>query len=745
MSHESLQEAEAIAHTGVLARITGHFARHPWRAVFTWVGIIAVLIGMQGPFAGSLKNEFKLPGSDFQKATDLITEKFGGQEGDQLRVVLAADQGQSLRTPEREAAVKEILALAATSQKDFNKHPDQVASLTDPVAAGSRSISDDNRIAFFDVQYDTTGFEIDRPAMEKLQEQIREVGAKAGIQTEFTGPAEQAPPESGTSELLGIIAAFFILMVLFRALIPTFIPLIFAIIGVMAAFLLLFLAAALTNFNTVTQILVPMIGLGVGIDYTLFIVTRFRQFLHTGLSPQDAAAAAGATAGRAVVFAGLTVAISITGLALVGIDFLTKLGLGSALGVVTAVALAVTLLPGVLSLIGHRIDSGRLGLPKVDDSPKGIAATPVAKWGRFVTDNARIVFPVSLAVVFILAAAVIPVRLGLADSGTSNKDLTTRKAYDLLSEAFGPGFTSPIPIVVDMTGDANAAKDVADAAEKVPGIAQVVPPIYNAATPAEASVAIVNTYSKYAPQDTQTDDIVSTLRDTTIPTVLAGTPAHAYVSGQNAAFTDIGDRILSRMPIFLLYIVGITFILLTMAFRSVVVAIKASLTTLLSATVGFGVLVFVMQQGNFLNLVGLDRTGPIESFLPPIAFAIVFGLSMDYEVFLMSRIREEYVHGLETKEAVRQGIAGVGRVIVAAALIMSVVFFAFLLNPDRVAKEFGLMLGIAILTDALLVRMTLVPSLLALLRNRTWLMPAWLDKALPNLTVEAPVERTFKK
>ncbi|MDX6522970.1 MAG: hypothetical protein QOI17_483, partial [Gaiellales bacterium] len=270
---------------------------------------------------------------------------------------------------------------------------------------------------------------------------------------------------------------------------------------------------------------------------------------------------------------------------------------------------------------------------------------------------------------------------------------------------------------------------------------QVNNPIYNAKSASKASVAIINTYSKYKPQDSQTDSIVSTLRHTVIPNALAGSPAHAYVSGSNAAFTDIGNRIISRAPWFLLYIIGVTFIVLAMAFRSVVIAIKAALTTLTSALVGFGVLTLVVQMGHGMGVIGLDRTGPIESFVPPIAFAILFGLSMDYEVFLMSRIREEHNRGNGTVVAVKDGMSGVGRVIVAASLIMSSVFFSFLLNPDRVSKEFGLLLGIAILTDALLVRMTLVPALLTVLGERSWAMPAWLDKVLPNITIEPPAAR----
>ena len=402
-------------------------------------------------------------------------------------------------------------------------------------------------------------------------------------------------------------------MILFRALVPTMIPLLFAITAVAGAFMLLFLAARFTHFNTVTEILVPMIGLGVGIDYTLFIVTRFRQYLHDGLPPQEAAAAASATAGRAVLFAGTTVAISITGLAIIGIDFITKLGIGSALGVLTAVLLANSLLPAILALLGHKIDRGRLGLRGSDDSREGQAKTPVAAWGRFVTSHAKVVLPIAVVILLVVAAPVIKARLGLADAGTAPKNQTTRKAYDLLSTGFGPGFTEPIPVVIALNSDHNAAVTLQHAFAKVPGISHVVPPIYNAKTPQQASVAIVNTYSRYKPQDAKTDDIVTTLRHTVIPNALKGSTAVAYVSGSNAAFTDIGNQILARTPWFLLYIIGITFIVMAMAFRSLVIAVKAALTTLASAIVGFGALTWVVQLGHGMGLVGLDRTGPIES------------------------------------------------------------------------------------------------------------------------------------
>jgi RND superfamily putative drug exporter len=513
------------------------------------------------------------------------------------------------------------------------------------------------------------------------------------------------------------------------------IPIALALTAVATAFLLLFILAGLTDINTITPILVSMIGLGVGIDYSLFIVTRFRQLLHEGLSAREAAAQAGASAGRAVLFAGLTVAISVSGLALIGLDFVTKLGLGSALGVLTTVLIANSLLIAVLALLGHKVD--RLKIPflrRSDDSAAGRERTLVARWGRFVSARARVVFPVVLLLVLGLASTSALVRLGAADEGTQPQAQTSRRAYDLLAEAFGPGFNGPIPIVVDVNGERRVAQKVYDGVKGLDGVAAAAQPQLNE----DESVAIVFVVPKSAPQEEQTDELVDRIRDEVVPKATAGGSARAYVSGQTAAFKDIADRIFDRMPLFLLYIIGVTFLVLAMAFRSVVISAKAAITTLLSALVGFGVLTLVVQEGRLLGLTGLDQTGPIETFIPPIAFAILFGLSMDYEVFLMSRIREEHARGRNTLDAIEVGVSAIGRVVIAAAVIMGTVFAAFILSADRVPKEFGLLLAIAILTDALIVRMTLVPAFLALLREKTWYIPRWLDRLLPNITIEPP-------
>ena len=347
-----------------------------------------------------------------------------------------------------------------------------------------------------------------------------------------------------------------------------------------------------------------------------------------------------------MIFAGLTVAISVSGLAFFGLDFVTKLGIGSALGVLTTVLIANSLLLAVLALLGHKID--RLKVPflrPIDDSEAAREKTLIARWGRFVTAHAKVVFPVVLRADPRRGGDVALVRLGAADQGTQPIEQTSRRAYDLLAEGFGAGFNGPIPIVVDVNGDPQAPQRIYEGVQGLEGVASVGEPQFND----EETVAIVFVTPDSAPQDEATDKLVDRLRDDVVPAATAGGDAVAYVSGQTAAFKDIADQIIERMPIFLLYIIGVTFIVLAMAFRSIVISATAAITTILSAFVGFGVLTLVVQEGHLLGLTGLDRTGPIETFVPPIAFAILFGLSMDYMVFLMSRIREEHVHGLKTR------------------------------------------------------------------------------------------------
>ena len=711
--------------TGGLARLVRACAAHPWRTMGAWLAVVVTIGFASHTFGGTLVNEFKIPGSDSQSARDLLDKRFPERAGDAARLVFSSSKPLT-----DESARTDIAAAIAAAGKVPG-----VVSVGDPYAHRGGAIDKDGKIGFVEAQFDKQASQVDKKDVDRLENDVQAV-VHSPIDVEFGGPVvENVQPDSKTSEMLGMAAAIIVLLLVLGTAVAMAIPITLALVSVGMGLSLLTLAAALSNFNKVTPILAVMIGLGVGIDYALFIVTRFRQSLAAGESPREAAVTAGSTAGRAVIFAGLTVAISISGLALVGIPFVTKLGLGTAMTVIVAVCAAVTLLPAILAKVGYRID--RFGLPRRKrGAPSDPSKSKIARYGQLVTRHPKIAAGLALGFVLMLAIPGLSMRLGTADAGTNPSHTTTRKAYDLLAKGFGPGFNGPLLITVDQRGDDTAAGKLAASIQKVPNVAAVIPPIYNKA----GDTAQIPVFPTTSPQSTETSDIVHSLRDTVIPATLAGSTAHAYVGGVVATNEDIASTIGGRMWMFLLYVVGVTCLILTMAFRSIVVAVKAAVTTLLSAAAAFGALVAVFEWGWMESLVGLDRTGPTSSFLPVMILAILFGLSMDYEVFLVSRIREEFVKSGDARGSVTRGVSAVGKVIVAAALIMGVVFFSFVLNDDRVVKSFGLGLGVAILTDALVVRMTLVPALMHLFGERAWYIPSWLDRFLPRLTIEAPEE-----
>ncbi len=717
-------------HEGALASLGRAVARHPWRAIAAWVAAAVVIVAAGVTIGGSYVDEFTIPDSDSQKALDLLEERFRARAGDSATLVFAAEDGRLDSGADRRTVTRALAAAASVSG---------VQSVGTPFEREGGNVSTDGGVAYADVQFSETASSVPKENVDRLEADVLAAVEGSGVQAEFTGAVIQAQetPETGTSELLGLLAAMVILVVVFGSVVAMGLPILLALLSVGLGMAVLLIAAQFTSFNSITPTLATMIGLGVGIDYALFIVTRFRQALHDGLNPREASAVATATAGRAVIFAGLTVAISISALVVVGLDFITKLGVGAAITVVTAVAAAVTLLPAVLSLLGHRIDRGKVPfVPQQDDSYEARQRSLPARWGRFVTRHARVV---TLAATLGLVALALPalgwVHLGSSDAGSNPTSTTTRRAYDLLAEGFGAGFNGPLLVTVDQSRSPGAADQLVAALRDEPGVATVTQPILNPA----GDTAQLIVYPTTAPDSEETQELVDRLRGDTTQTALAGTGATAYVGGATATYEDIASRILDRLPLFLLVVVGITFVILSMAFRSVVIALKASLTTVLSALAAFGVLVAVFQFGLGGELIGLDSTGPIESFLPVIVFSILFGLSMDYEVFLVSRIREEYTHGDEPRQAILDGMGAIGRVVMAAAAIMAVVFFSFVLGPERTIKEFGLALGAAILIDAFVVRLTLVPAVMWLLDRRAWYMPAWLDRILPRLTIEPPV------
>jgi RND superfamily putative drug exporter len=713
------------SHKGALARFVGSCASHPWRTIGIWVAIVVAIFGANATFGGKFTNSTTIPGSEAQAATDLLTAKFPAAAGDATQVVFSDDQ------PLTSSDGRKAVAAATEAAKGVPG----VIAVGDPYTQKNGALSQDRRIGFMNVQFDEKASDLDNEQIVQIQGDVKESveSTGTGVEVELGGPVIDAEMiESQTSEGLGFAAAIIVLLLVLGTAVAMGLPIILAIVSIATGMSLLLLACRLFDFHNITPILAVMIGLGVAIDYSLFIVTRFRQELAKGKTPTDAATTAGSTAGRAVIFAGTTVAISISGLALVGIPFVALMGYGTAIAVIVSVFTAVTLLPAVLAKVGHGID--RLKLPFTKDPNEKREGGLVSRIAHLTERRPKTVLLATLAFVLTLAIPITSLNLGTADAGTAPDSTTKRKAYDLLAEGFGPGFNGPLFVAVDQSESKDVTGDLTKAFAATKGVATVSPAVKNES----GDTAQIAVYPATSPQSTETSDVVSELRDNVVPATLAGTGAEAYVGGATAANEDIASKMIQRFPLFLLFIVGITFIVLTMAFRSVVVATKAALTTMLSAAAAFGVLVAVFEWGWFQGLIGLDVTGPTASYLPVIVLSILFGLSMDYEVFLASRIREEYVKGGDAKKAVFDGVNGVGRVIMAAAVIMGVVFSAFILTDDRTVKSFGVGLAIAILIDALVIRMLLVPAIMHLLRDKAWYMPRWLDRILPNLTIEAP-------
>jgi RND superfamily putative drug exporter len=711
---------------GALARLVRACAENPRRTIAIWLVLVAAILGAKATFGGELVNNTTIPGSEAQQATDLLEARFPAASGDAAQVVFKSDT--QLTDDKGRAAVA-----AATNAA---RHVPGVIDVGDPYAGRSGGLSADQHVAFMNVQFDKVARELDNEQILQFEDDVTAATENSGVEVELGGAVMDAKQiESKTSEMLGLAAAVVVLLLVLGTVVAMGIPMLVALLSILTGMSLLMIAAAFFDFHTITPILAVMIGLGVAIDYALFIVTRFRQELATGSSPVEAAVTAGTTAGRAVIFAGCTVAISISGLAFVGIPFVALMGIGSAIAVVVAVCTAVTLLPALLAMTGHRID--RWALPWTNRPARASRPTVVSRIARLVERRPKSVLLGVLAFLLAMAIPVLSINMGTADDGTAPSSTTQRKAYDLMADNFGPGVNGPLLVAVDQQGTPGAADRLAVALKDTEDVAAVKPPVANDAGDTAAILVIPAS----SPQSKETTDLVHRLRDDVIPSTLGGTGAHAYVGGTTAANDDITAKMTQRMPYFLLFVVGVLFLVIAMAFRSIVIALKAALTTSLSALASFGALVAVFQWGWLQHAVGMDQTGPIASFLPIIVLSILFGLSMDYEVFLVSRIREEYVKLGNARRAVTAGVNNVGRVIMAAAVIMGVVFWAFVLTDDRTVKSFGVGLGVAILVDALVVRMLLVPAVLHLHGNRAWYMPRWLDKVLPRLTIEPDEEQ----
>ena len=704
----------------------GHASfRHRKRVLAGWLGGFVLIAVLAGAIGGSTSDVFTIPGTESQRAADLLDERFPTQSGSDARVVFASQDGTPLDEGTNAAAVQQTIEAITAAP--------EVVGVSDPFGAGT--LSPEKTVAYATVQYATSSQEVEESSVEALFE-TADIGRAAGIEVEFGGEvADGVGGEPGhTSELIGMAVAVVVLLVSFGSVIAMGLPLLTAVVGVGIALTATTVLAGFVDLPGTTTILATMIGLAVGIDYALFIVTRHRQNMAEGFSVEESAARANATAGGAVVFAGITVVIALAGLAVVGIPFLTWMGAGAALAVVIGILIAVTLIPAMLGFAGTNIDRWKIGKTRTGGHDEA-KATLSARWAKRVTERPGIALAGGLAIMLLLAIPMLDLRLGMSDAGTQPPAATQRKAYDLLSDGFGPGFNGPLVLVTDLTAAADPDAAIAaltDAVATDPGVLAVGQPNISES----GDTAVIPIIPRTGPSSEATANLVHHLRDDVVPTIADTTGAEALVAGGTAANIDISDKMADALPVFMTLVIGLTLLLLLAVFRSVIVPIKAAIAILLSIASSFGVLVAIFQWGWFKGVVGLEETVPIISFLPVMMFAILFGLSMDYEVFIMSRIREDYIHTGKARQSVLTGLTSSARVITAAALIMISVFGSFVLGDDPTIKMFGIGLSTAVLLDATVVRMMIVPAVMALLDKKAWWLPAWLDKALPDLDVE---------
>ncbi|MCU0261145.1 MAG: MMPL family transporter [Ilumatobacteraceae bacterium] len=751
-----------------MARLGRWCFEHRWHTLAAWlVALIGVGVLANGVIGSSFSAEFEIPASESASGFDVLDERFaelqaGGQSGS---IVFRAEQG--VDDPEVTAAMtalfEEIGEIEGVS----------VESPYAPTALGQ--INADRTVAFATVNLDRG---LDQMEMAEVGEAIEEASPSIdGLTIEVGGQslAEFEPPES---ELIGLAFAIVILILAFGSVLAMGLPIGVALFGVGLGASVVALLSNLTTIPDFATTLGAMIGLGVGIDYALFIVTRYREGLHHGMSPRDATVVAMDTAGRAVVFAGITVVVSLLGMLLIGLSFISGLGIGAATTVAVTMLASITLLPALLGFAQHRVEVTRwrgiiaaglvsvallgagLGIsallvaaplavvvllagfairPLKKELPprkvKPIRETLAYRWSRQIQARPWTWLIGGSLVLMLLAAPVLSLRLGFSDEGNFPEDTTTRRAYDLVAEGFGPGFNGPLLVVstLESPDDVATVQELSAAIGATEGVALASPAFPD--DPAAPTAAIIRVIPTTAPQDAATVELVDRLRTDTVPSVVDGTGVEAFVSGSTAASIDFTDYLQGRIVLFIGVVLALSFILLMLVFRSVLVPLKAVFMNLISIAAAYGVVVAIFQWGWMNGIFGVEPA-PIEPFVPMMMFAIVFGLSMDYEVFLLSRVKEEWERTGDPVNSVADGLAATARVITAAAAIMIVVFGSFLLEEDRVIKLFGLGLAVAVFLDASLVRMLLVPATMELLGARNWWLPKWLDRILPKIDVE---------
>ncbi|WP_318210223.1 MMPL family transporter [Streptomyces sp. SJL17-1] len=727
-----------------LLRLGASAARHPWRVIAAWLVAATLAVLAAIAFGGRNADSMTAPGLDSQRAAELIERTGTGQEGMTAQVVVTPLDGaatffdhDSARTAltRLRAEVKRLPHVLGTSD------PAGALDAGGDTAVRGGLVSADGRIAVVRVQYpDQSRLSAeDLDALVDLGDRLR---AELPLRIEMGGSLFYAfsDPDGGASELIGLVAAAAILFLAFGSLVAAALPIGMAVFGLTVGVATMTVLAGVTDVPTFAPVLGSMVGLGVGIDYALFVLARHREYLARGLDPHEAAGRAVATAGRPVVFAGGTVVVSILGMAVANVPFMTVGGVAVSIVVLTMVLASVTLLPAFLGAAGPRLArAGRIARALQTRKPGRLArrrdpaadAAHAAGWRRWIGHVSRHPVPYAVGAAGLLLTATLPVlglRVGLPDDGSLPHSRTERRAYDLVAEGFGPGTNGPLVIAADPTGDPGVLDRLVATVAADPGIASVAPTHIDRAT----GIATLVVFPTSSPQDKATADTIARLRTDVLPTAIGHGPARAHVGGAAASLSDVGRRTSQRLPVFVAAVLAMSFLLLMLVFRSILVPLKAVLLNLLSIGAAYGIMVAVFQWGWGGALIGLEATVPIVSFIPMFLFAILFGLSMDYEVFLLSRVREEYLRTGDNGTAIVEGVSRTARIITSAALIMVAVFLSFAVAEDPSTKMFGLGLATAIFIDATVVRMVLVPATMTLLGRTNWWLPKWLDRMLPR-------------
>ena len=701
----------------LLARMARTITQHWVRSLFAAIAVI-VLLGFAAGAGGQAADDFSIPGTESQEAIDLFKAHTPALAGADSTLVFSVEDGKVTDAANREAiegALEKVRGL------------DGVAQVADPFAEGG-VVSEDGRLTAVEVRYEGEPGDLKKADGEALLEAAEtaepavEVNAR-GVLIDLA--SEQEAP---VGELIGVGIAIILLTVLFRSLAAMAATLIGALIGVMVGQILIAALATPLGLPSFAAVIAVMLGLGAGIDYALLIIGRYREQVAAGDSVRDASAKALATSGASVVAAGLIVMVAIAGLLVIGIPLIGKLGVGAAIGVAGVVVSALTILPIMIGALKRWLK------PK---KPEHVRPSPgFERWATFITARPWTAIIAGVAILLVFAVPVTSLRLGQPDDGNQPESRTQRAAYDKLSEAFGPGSNGPFLLAVDIPKGAAENEQqlttLQDAVADTPGVVSVTP-----AQPSEdGEMATIVAVPETAPQDERTSDLLERLRDDVIPQATSGTPLKVYVGGNTPGFEDFSDKVAAGLPLFIAVVIGLSVLLLMAAFRSLWVPLVSAVFNLLSVLAAYGVVTAVFQEGFGASLIGVDSGVPVVSFVPVMLFAILFGLSMDYNVFLLSRVHEAYNEGDGPRDSVIHGVARIGKVILFAGMIMAAVFLAFVSQPDVISKMFGLGLGLAILIDVLFVRLLIAPAVVTLLGDRAWTLPPWLDRIIPNVSLE---------